>query len=307
MSPVPFRQSPFESLPDAPRVPHGFFGLKERTVTVHSEHFGDTQVSVRSVGEGPPLLLVHGLMTTGYSFRYLYPKLAGRFTVYMPDLVGSGRSQKPDVSYGPAPYAAWIGELIDALEIGGCAVIGNSMGGYLCMRLAMQRPEVMSRLVNLHSPGVPVLRLYALNLAMRAPGSRGLLGWLVGRDPLRWAHRNVHYYDESLKSLEEAREVGLPLSVDAGVNAFARILEETLDPWEMRRFVARLRALDAFPVPLHLVYAARDPMVPPSVGARLRAILPDAEWSCIEQGSHFAHVDALDAFIGAVMPSLVAP
>src|SRR5690606_18494790 len=158
-----------------------------------------------------------------------------------------------------------------ALGIRGCAAIGNSMGGYLCMRLALRDPEALGPLVNLHSPGVPLLRLYALRTVLSAPGSHRLLRFLVHRDPERWVHRNVHYYDESLKSREETREYAEPLATDAGVAAFARILHETLDPAEMRAFVERLRLLSEagqpFPVPLMLVYAAQDPMVPPSVGA----------------------------------------
>ena len=249
-------------------------------------------------------MLVHGLMTTGYSWRYAFERLAERFTVYIPDLIGSGRSDKPDRSYASGPYSAWIGELIDALDIQGCAVIGNSMGGYLCMRLAMQRETVMSRLVNLHSPGVPMARLYALRAAMGLPGSHAILNWLVNRDPLRWAHANVHYYDESLKSLEEAREYGTPLSHPAGMNAFARVLGETLDPGDMRVFLSRLDGQDRFPVPLQLIYAKRDPMVPSSVGDALRKRVPDAEWVTIEQGSHFAHVDAVEAFLEAALPFL---
>ena len=65
------------------------------------------------------------------------------------------RSSKPRASYAPDRLAQSLGEIIDALGIRGTAAIGNSMGGYLLMRLALLDPGAMKRLVNLHSPGLP--------------------------------------------------------------------------------------------------------------------------------------------------------
>src|SRR5207237_6412256 len=113
----------------------------------------------------------------------------------------------------------FLGELQLALGIRGCAAVGNSMGGYLCMRLALADAAAFSRLVNIHSPALPTFPLRALKLVLSLPGSRRILRAMVHRDPERWVHRNVHYYDESLKSREEARVYGAPLTTVAGVRA----------------------------------------------------------------------------------------
>jgi pimeloyl-ACP methyl ester carboxylesterase len=67
-----------------------------------------------------------------------------------------------------------------------------------------------------------------------------------------------------------------------------------------------VRALEAapFPVPLMLVYAAKDPIVPPIVGQRLRALVPDAQFVELDEASHFAHVDAAERFVAACEPFL---
>jgi pimeloyl-ACP methyl ester carboxylesterase len=59
-------------------------------------------------------------------------------------------------------------------------------------------------------------------------------------------------------------------------------------------------------VPLLLLYAKRDPMVPPAVGRALHALVPDARFEEIAEGSHFAHVDAPEAFLRVVLPFLGA-
>lgn len=304
----PFRQLAYAAVPDAPRVPHGYFATSAREVLVRTAHFGAVRTHLRTLGAGPPLLLVHGFMTTSYSWRYAMPLLARHFTVYAPDLVGCGRSEKPDAPYTPEAVADFLSALLDALGLRGAAAIGNSMGGYLCMQLALRDAGALSRLVNLHSPGLVTARMRALRAALDLlPFARALTRALAQRDPHRWVHRNVHYYDESLKSREEHREYGDPLATPEGARAFVRQLDETLSAHAMLRFERTLRERGRFPVPLQLVYARRDPMVPPAVGARLAKLLPDARLVWLDEASHFAHVDAAERFVATALPFLLGP
>lgn len=313
----PFEQLPFADVPEVPRVPHPYFDAEARTLRLASRPFGEVDVHVRVMRGArsspeteprPPLLLVHGLMTTSYSFRYVLGPLAEHFTVYAPDLVGAGRSTMTDASYHPDRVAESIGEMIDALGIRGAPCVGNSMGGYLMMRLALRDHTAVSRLVNLHSPGLPTARMHALSAAFSiVPRSPAIVDWLVRRDPERWVHKNVHYYDETLKSREEHREYARPLVAPLGSRALHRFLSETLDVRHMRGFEAELvRAKGVFPIPLQLVYAERDVMVPSVVGRRMSALLPDAKMVWLKEASHFAHVDAPDAFLRAAVPFLRA-
>jgi pimeloyl-ACP methyl ester carboxylesterase len=309
---APFRRGRFEDLPELPRVPHPWAATAATEVTITTPALGTTRAHVRVFGSGPPLYLVHGLMTSAYSWRYVLAPLGAHYTLYMPDLPGNGRSDRPlDRAYHPEALAAWLGELQRALGIRGCPTIGNSMGGYLCMRLALRDPDAMARLVNLHSPGIPEARLYALRAGFAVPGVKRLVAHLARRDPLRWVHRNVHYWDESLKSLEEAREYGAPLATAAGAAAFVKHLDETMAIGPIRAWRRTLAARKArgerFPVPLLLLYAERDPMVPPRFGDVLASLIPDAQLVRLRRASHFAHVDAVEQFLPPVRAFLGAP
>lgn len=299
---------PFDQLPALPRVPHAFSRMETAEVELDSDAFGLHRVLFRTLGEGPPLLLVHGLMTSSYSWRYVVEPLARRYRVIAPDLPGAGRSDKPRVRYTAAALARWLIEFTDVLRVRGCRAIGNSLGGYLCMRAVLEDSGVFARLVNVHSPGVPDLRLRALHVALAWPPMRRLLAALAGRAPERWAHRNVHYYDETLKSLEEAREYAAPLSTPDGALAFASWMADALDPGAMLELVQELEgrriAGSGFPIPLLLVYAKEDPMVPPAVAHRLHALVPDAELAWLAKSSHFAHVDSPDRLLALVEPFL---
>ena len=81
---------------------------------------------------------------------------------------------------------------------------------------------LVSALVDVHSPGVPMARLWALRAALGTRAGQVLLDRMIALDPRRWVHRNVHYRDESLKSLEEAEEYGRPLDTPEGRAALGR-------------------------------------------------------------------------------------
>ncbi|MDQ3033620.1 MAG: alpha/beta hydrolase [Myxococcota bacterium] len=306
--PKPFQRGRFRDLPERPIRAHPYFDVASETVTVETAELGRTRAHVKVCGSGPPLLLVHGLMTSSYSWRYVLEPLGRLYTLYVPDLPGSGRSDPVSGSQDPDALASWLGALQRALGIRGSRVIGNSMGGYLCMRLALRDPDSMSRLVNVHSPGVPEPRLHALRAALAMPGVKHALAWWVRRDPERWSFRHVHYFDESLKSLEEAREYGRPLSTPEGSRAFVRHLSETMaiEPIvAFSRTLAERRARgEGFPIPLLLLYAERDPMVPPRLGELLAELIPDARLVRLRDASHFAHVDAVERFLPPVIEFL---
>ncbi len=297
---VPFRRGRFEELPEHPRLAHDLDKTRAVETNMISRPFGSMKVFHREIGDGPPLLLIHGLMTTSYSWRYVYGALGARFRVIAPDLPGAGRTDKPRAqSYGAPALAEWIGEYQRALGIEGCGAVGNSLGGFLCMMHAMREPKAFSKLVDIHSPASPDFRYRALGAALSMPGSHALLRALVGKDGRRWTHKNVHYYDESLKSLEEAEEYAAPLRTADGLDAFARYLKETLAPsgFEM---LAREIAKREFPIPLMLLYGATDPLVSPRNAEYLARLIPAAQLVWIEQTSHFAHVDTPGAVVDAV-------
>ena len=299
----PFEQLRFEDIPETPTFPHDYEATTPREITIDSRPFGRIAIHYREMGEGPPLLLLHGLMTTSYSWRYVVRRLAEHFRVVAPDMPGCGKSGKPAASYDAASLATWVGELCAALEIRGCRAIGNSLGGFVMMRAALDDEGLVARLVNIHSPAFPEARYFALHAALSVPGVPALLSRMIRKDPLRWAHKNVHYNDETRKSLEEAHAYGDPLATPEGARAFIGYLTDALAPHGFARLVEDLGER-AFPVPLELVYAREDPLVRPENGPRLAKLVPKAELVWLDKTSHFAHVDTPDALVDAVLPFL---
>src|SRR3712207_5591891 len=90
---------------------------------------------------GPPLVLLHGVGANAFDWQWVMPALAGTHHVYAPDLPGSGGSVKPLTDYSPAFFTSFVVAFLDTLGVDRAAVVGNSMGGLVGLRLALGEPE----------------------------------------------------------------------------------------------------------------------------------------------------------------------
>lgn len=144
----------------------------------------------RTAGEGPALVLVHGIGDSSATWAELIPALARTHTVVAPDLLGHGASDKPRADYSVAAYANGLRDLLSALGIESATLVGHSLGGGVVMQFAYQFPERTERLILVSAGGVgrevhPALRLASLpgaHLALRAlrlPGARLPVGLTV--------------------------------------------------------------------------------------------------------------------------------
>jgi len=105
-------------------------------------------------GEGPPLVIVHGLGGAAVNFTELAPILAGSRRVLIPDLPGHGRSQPLKYVDGLTTYAEHVAAVADLEEMFPAPVIGYSMGGVIALRLAVERPNDVPALALVAAAGI---------------------------------------------------------------------------------------------------------------------------------------------------------
>jgi len=104
-------------------------------------------------GQGPALVLVHGLGGSAEDFYDLAPRLAGRFACLMPDLPGFGLSHKPDAPYSIPWFVEILAEMLQALGLDSAHWLGHSMGGQIVFWLAKEHPQLARRVVALCPAG----------------------------------------------------------------------------------------------------------------------------------------------------------
>jgi pimeloyl-ACP methyl ester carboxylesterase len=144
-------------------------------------------------GDGPPLVLVHGLGGAAVNFTLLAPLLAERRRVLVPDLPGHGRSEPLERVDGLTTYADHVAAVAELEKMLPAEVAGYSMGGVIALRLAVARPEDVSALALLGAAGiVSTTRRAEIWLAVTgalrpAQVFSRMRGAVARRPRLRWA------------------------------------------------------------------------------------------------------------------------
>ena len=170
---------------------------------------------------GPAVILVHGLGGRAEDWWNVAPGMAkAGFRVYMPDLLGFGRSQQPaDFSYSVRDQAAIVVDFMDALGVKQADVAGWSMGGWIVQLIASEHPERVSRLILIDSVGLNIKPLWDTNLFVpTSPQELAELDALlipkpppippfIARDFLRRFRRNGWVIKRALATMLTAQDV----------------------------------------------------------------------------------------------------
>lgn len=159
------------------------------------------ELHVNVIGEGYPVVLIHGSGpgASGWSnFKQNIPQLVARgYKCVVPDLLGYGYSSKPNTDYTLDLFVGTLIEALKALGIERCALIGNSMGGTISMKMALVVPDMVERLVVMAPGG-----LYPLERYLETEGIKRMLPVLTSPGGLtRQALREVFtfmFHDASL-------------------------------------------------------------------------------------------------------------
>jgi pimeloyl-ACP methyl ester carboxylesterase len=170
---------------------------------------------------GPPVILVHGLGGHAEDWWTVAPVLAqAGFRVYMPDLIGFGRSQQPaDFSYSVRDQAAVLLAFMDTLGLKQVDLGGWSMGGWIVQLIASDHPERVSRLILIDSVGLNIKPAWDTGLftptspqqldeldALLMPNPPAIPAFMV-RDILRISRRNAWVIKRALASMNIGRDV----------------------------------------------------------------------------------------------------
>ncbi|HEX4031138.1 MAG TPA: alpha/beta fold hydrolase [Terracidiphilus sp.] len=193
-------------------------GVRSRTVVVHGCR---VHYLVQGPADGDAVVLVHGLGGSAEDWRNLAPDFArAGYRVYMPDLPGYGRSQRPqDFSYSVRDEAAVVIGFMDNLGLRRVTLGGWSMGGWIAQLVAAQQPQRVARLMLFDSAGLHIQPIWDTRLF--TPTSARQLGQLeallmphppavpefVARDILRVSATHAWVIQRALASMLTGRDV----------------------------------------------------------------------------------------------------
>ncbi|HWF36296.1 MAG TPA: alpha/beta fold hydrolase [Solirubrobacteraceae bacterium] len=267
-------------------------------------------------GEGPVLVLVHGIASNSGAWRDVLPWLAQHFTVVAPDLLGHGQSAKPRGDYSLGAYASGVRDLMIALGHEQATFVGHSLGGGVAMQLAYQFPERCERLVLVSSGGLG----REVHLSLRAaalPGSEYVLPVLAASAVLRAGAAIGSLFGRlGLRPgpdlAEFARGYGSLGDIETR-HAFIQTLRAVIEPGG-QRVSARDRLYLAAEVPTLIIWGSRDRVIPAEHGRRAHTEMPGSYYLEIPEAGHFPQldrprelVDAITRFVGSTRPARPGP
>src|SRR5688572_24786254 len=121
--------------------------IPQNTAAPCFARLGDLRIAYRSGGAGnEAVILIHGLCSMIYTWQDVFEPIAAGRRVIALDLMGYGASDKPAGDYAFDAQAEVVFRLMDELSIDRAAVVGNSMGGAIALRMAALRPERVTRI-----------------------------------------------------------------------------------------------------------------------------------------------------------------
>jgi 4,5:9,10-diseco-3-hydroxy-5,9,17-trioxoandrosta-1(10),2-diene-4-oate hydrolase len=271
-------------------------GLVARSAMV-----GARRVHYVEAGAGPVVLLLHGggPGASGVSnYSRNIDALASRFRVVVPDMPGYGRSSK-GVSRGDpfGDLATAMHGLLDALRVPRAHVVGNSLGGACALRMALDRPERVARLVLMGPGGVDTTR------SLPTAGLRSLFGYYEGNGPslekLTTFVRDYLVYDGAMVPdalIRERYEASIdpevvaapPLRRPKGLPTF-RAIDFTRDP--------RLATLET---PVLVLWGTDDKVNRPSGGRSLQRRMRNCDLYLFSRTGHWVQWERPEEFNSAV-------
>ncbi len=262
--------------------------MNRHTVNVHGH-----QVSYRTGGSGPVVLLVHGMAGSSTSWSPILDDLATEVTYLAPDLPGHGLSAKPRGDYSLGAQAGFLRDFMIAMECDHATVVGTSLGGGIAMQFAYQHPERVERLILVGAGGLgeevmPLLRVLAV------PGVDVVMPIVF--QPI------VQNAIEALTGIF----AGFGLKPDLTTRELWRSYKSLVDPETRTAFVHTLRAVIdlkgqrvsamdklylAQDVPTLVIWGEDDPIIPVAHAHAAIEAMPGSQLEIMEGCGHFPYLE----------------
>jgi 2-hydroxymuconate-semialdehyde hydrolase len=253
---------------------------------------GAVQTYVHDVGQGAPVLLIHGSgpgVSAWVNWRPVMPALARQRRVIAPDMLGFGLSDRPAGQvYNMDVWVQQAIDLLDALGLPQVDLVGNSFGGGLSLALAIRAPERVRRLVLMGAVGVPFAITPALDAVWGYTPSLAAMRGLL----------DVFAYDRG-RVTDELAQLRYEATIVPGVQeSYAAMFPAPRQRWvdAMASAEADIRALPHETLVLH---GREDQVIPLSNSLTLADWIPNSQlhvfghcghWTQIEHSARFAQL-----------------
>lgn len=231
---------------------------------------GKSKVSLQVLGEGKPIILLHGWQNDKSIWEPLIPYLLPLGRLILPDLPGFGKSQLPSPNWKLDNYAQFISLLMDELQIKKAVIIGHSFGGRVAIKFASLWPKKTEKLILVDSGGVKEQSLSGHLLLILA--KLGKIGFKL--PPLSPLFLPLRKYFYAIIRRRDYLEAGKLKKV------FLAVIKEDLTP-----------LLSQITNPTLIIWGKEDRELAPKLGKIMQKAIPSSRLYLLESCGHFPFLD----------------
>lgn len=239
------------------------------------------RLRVLEAGDGPVLLLLHGLSASHDIWEHVVDEFAGRYRVIAPDLPGHGESAKPDAPYTIDFYAGIVRTLARELGVREAVVAGSSLGGKIALELGCWYPRFVRALVLAAPAGE-----YARGLRPFGKAIQALSRPAVMRAALDRALEQT-FYDRTRVGHITRRKILADRLAAPDFADFARAVARSVGGV----LAADRQPLERITQPVLAVWGREDRIVPPHRSERLVRAIPHARLRVVDRCGHIAMLE----------------
>ena len=254
-----------------------------------------------AAGEGEPLLLLHGLGASLMAWAMNIEPLSQRFSVYAVDIPGHGDSDKPDLDYLMPTAVNFVRDFMEALGIERASFAGNSMGGMIALRTAVELPELVDRLVLVDTAGLGRDLAWFIR-ALSLP----LVGELIENPSPRNTRVLLKriFYNPSLVQDSLIREIHRTRVLPGSKRAILRIIRGAIGLRGLHSKWIMVNELEQLNSPVLIVWGAQDRIIPVSHAINAARIAPQVSLSIFEECGHWPQMEKGNEFNRVVLDFL---
>ena len=269
--------------------------LKPRTIDA-----AGIQTSYLEAGAGEPIVMLHGSgpgVSAMANWQHNIGALSQRFRVLAPDIVGFGATTRPDdIIYSLRAWTDHVWAFLDAHDIEEVAIVGNSLGGRIALQMATDRPDRITKMVLMGTPGVGMTLTEGL-AALRA--------YQPSHDAMRDLLRNYFAVDPAMIT---DHLVAIRYEASIAHGAYEAYRAMFFDPRhagsELGITAEEVRAIAT---PALLVHGREDKVVPMQVSLTMLGLLPNADLHVFSACGHWTQIERADEFSALVADYLARP
>ena len=252
-------------------------------------------------GDGPPVVLLHGLGASHLTWQENLEELAAHFTVYAMDIPGHGDSVKEGVDYTIDASVSFTFGFLDAMGLSSAALVGNSMGGLIALRSALAEPERITHLVLIDTAGfgkeiAPFLRIMSLPFV-------GEMAEIQATRSTSNMLRQI-FAGKNIATASLTAELVRTRSLPGARSAVLKTLREGVDIFGMKRKHRLLGSLPDLLMPLMVVWGGRDRFFPVAHAYAAAEMVPSTRLLILPHSGHWPHMQEPDVFNAEVIAFL---